>query len=216
MDKMGIPSTLIKWIKVLYSNPYCSIILNNFIGAPLKVERGIRQGCPLSPLLYSICAEGLASLVRNNCNLRGIFTPHGESSVRLIQHADDTNLFISNNSEFDVIQNILNIYCKGSGSKLNIDKSKGLWLGDWRNRKHNPCHFTFVKKLRIIGIVFGNDITPEDNWGSRINKIHSTLNKWSKRHLTLNGKVVIVNSLIGAGINYLGSVVECPNFLIKR
>ena len=153
MEKMGIPSTLIKWIKVLYSNPYCSIILNNFIGAPLKVERGIRQGCPLSPLLYSICAEGLASLVRNNRNLRGIVTPDGESSVRLIQYADDTNLFISNKSEFDVIQNILNIYCKGSGSKLNIDKSRGLWLGDWRSRNLEllVLYSGMTSRLKTIG-----------------------------------------------------------------
>ena len=108
------------------------------------------------------------------------------------------------------------MYCKGSGSKLNVDKSKGLWLGNWRSRKDCPGSFKIVKELKILGIIFGTDITPEDNWGPRSNKISSTLDKWSKRHLNLNGKVVIVNNLIGAGINYLGSVLECPNYWIKK
>ena len=55
MYKINIPPTHIQWIKLLYSRP------NSFIGSPIQVKRGIRQGCPLSPLLYSICAEGIAS-----------------------------------------------------------------------------------------------------------------------------------------------------------
>ena len=58
MEKMGIPVELIKWIKIMYSNPVSAIIVNNFITEPFSVTRGIRQGCPLSPLLYTIiCAE---------------------------------------------------------------------------------------------------------------------------------------------------------------
>ena len=213
---MGIPPSLIKWVKLLYSNPNCNIIINNFIGSPIKVFRGIRQGCPLSPLLYSICAEGLASLVRTDCNLSGIITPEGKSSIQLIQHADDTTFFISNNYEFDAIQNILNTYCKGSGSKLNVEKSKGLWLGKWNNRIDKPCNFQWCNKLKILGIIVGNDVIPIDNWEPRINKIRCILEKWSKRNLNYNGKVVIVNTLVGSGINYLGSVIACPVEVIKK
>ena len=216
LTKMGIPSNLIKWIKLLYSNPNCNIIVNNFIGSPVKVSRGIRQGCPLSPLLYSICAEGLASLARTDCDLKGIVTPGGESSIRLIQHADDITFFIGDNKEFVTINNILSTYCKGSGSKLNVDKSKGMWLGKWTGRVDKPCNFQWCDKLKILGIIFGNDVVPNDNWGPRITKIRSTLDKWSKRNLTYHGKSVIVNILIGPCINYLGSVLTCPEETVKK
>ena len=101
---------------MFYSKPNCRIILNNFIGSPVQIGRGIRQGCPLSPLLYAICAEGLACLIRNNNNLRGIATPKGETCVKLVQHADDTNIFIGDENEFDILENTLDTYCKGSGS----------------------------------------------------------------------------------------------------
>ena len=51
MDKMGIPSGFIDWIKILHSNPMISINVNNFHSEPFRVTRGIRQDCPLSPLL---------------------------------------------------------------------------------------------------------------------------------------------------------------------
>ena len=66
MEKMGIPDIFIHWIKILYQKPMSAIIVNNFITEPFCVSRGIRQGCPLFPLLFSICAEGLANLIRTN------------------------------------------------------------------------------------------------------------------------------------------------------
>ena len=105
---------------------------------------------------------------------------------------------------------ILNIFCQGTGSKLNVEKSQGLWLGPWRNRQDTPCNFSWGQKMKILGVVFGNDVSPDDNWGPRINQINCTLQKWSKRSLSYYGKAVIVNSFVGAEINYLGSVVACP------
>ena len=178
MRKMGIPNKLIEWVKLLYHNPTSHIILKIFIGSPLKISRGIRRGCTLSPLLLSICAEGLASLIRSNNNLNGIKTPDGQNSIKIIQHADDTTIFISKNSDFDNIKQILNTYCQGIGSKLNVNKTKGLWLGNWKHRGDRPCKFSWTNdKMKILGIVVGNNVTPEDNWGARSNKILCTLNK---------------------------------------
>ena len=217
MNKMNLPPTFLKWIELFYSKPNCRIILNNFIGSPVQIGRGIRQGCPLSPLLYAICAEGLACLIRNNNNLRGIATPKGETCVKLVQHADDTNIFIGDENEFDILENTLDTYCKGSGSKLNVHKSKGLWLGKWKPRQDKPCLFNWCKdKIKILGITFGNEVTPEDNWSPRINKIQCVLDKWSKRNLTYMGKTVIVNTFVGASINYLGSVIACPAECVKK
>lgn len=81
-----------------------------------------------------------------------------------------------------------------------------MWLGKWTGRVDKPCNFQWCDKLKILGIIFGNDVVPNDNWGPRITKIRSTLDKWSKRNLTYHGKSVIVNIFIGPCINYLGSV----------
>ena len=121
---------------------------------------------------------------------------------------------MSKNNDFNIIQDILCVYCKGSGSKLNVPKTKGVWLGKWKDRSDNPCGFNWCsRKIKNLGIVFGNDVTPEDNWGPRVNKFKC---RWSKRSLTLIGKAVIINTLVGSGLNYLGSIISCPREWINK
>ena len=217
MDKVGIPASLINWISILYSNPSSSIIVNNFMSEPFVVSRGIRQGCPLSPLLYAISAEGLSSLIRTEKRLKGIIIPSIRENFKLVQHADDTTIFVTNDNEFPIINDIFTLYSEGSGSKINIPKTTGLWLGSWKSRLDNPTKYKFVNNhLKILGITFGNQVRPEVNWDPRINKIKSTLNRWKYRDLTLNGKAIIVNTLCGAGLNYLGSVIHCPKDQVQQ
>ena len=90
------------------------------------------------------------------------------------------------------------------------------WINGVTGRIIHVILLGTCKKLKILGIVVGNNVSPEDNWGSRMNKIHCILEKQSKPKLTYYGKAVIVNTLVGAGINYLGSVVACPTEFEKK
>ena len=217
MNKMGIPNGLIRWVRTLYSNPSSSIIINNFLTEPFGVTRGIRQGCPLSPLLYTICAEGLACLIRNNNNIKGFVLPDSSQTLNLIQHADDTTIFLTNNNDFDVLDEVFTVYSRGSGSKINVGKSQGLWLGKWKDRKDKPGGFSWVNDhLKILGIYFGNDDNSARNWEPRISKMEKTFNMWKTRDLTLKGKSIVINSFFGAGLSYFGSVLDCPEVYISK
>lgn len=217
LEKLGIPPKFIQWVKLLYSNPVSCVIVNNFIGRPFQVSRGIRQGCPLSPLLYAVCAEGLGTLIRINNGLHGIQCPGGTECVKIIQHADDATVFISKESDFQVITDVLCNYCKGSGSKVNTSKTTGLWLGNWKNRKDKPCGFNWNNdKLKILGILFGNNVTPANNWDPVISKLKCKLNMFRQRDLNLAGKAVIVNVMVGSRLNYVGSIVSCPEECVKK
>ena len=55
-----------KWIKTLYSNPQLSVRLNMSRSEAFTLERGCRQGCLLSPLLFAICIKPLAQLIRDD------------------------------------------------------------------------------------------------------------------------------------------------------
>ena len=90
-------------------------------------------------------------------------------------------------------------------------------MGRRKKRVDKPGDFTWYKdKIKILGIYFGNGDTSAFNWEPRINKIKATLDRWKARHLTLKGKAIIVNSLIGAGISYFGAAISCPEEYIKR
>ena len=82
----------IKWVKLLYSNITSSTINNGFLSPTFKLSRGIRQGCPLSALLFILVAETIALKLKAEKKIQGIMV--GETEYKICQMADDTTLFM--------------------------------------------------------------------------------------------------------------------------
>jgi len=80
-----------KWISVLYSDVESGVINGGYMTNYFRVSRGIRQGCPLSPLLSILRVEILAHKIRQNPKITGIELPYS-CEVKLSQFADDTAL----------------------------------------------------------------------------------------------------------------------------
>ena len=71
MRDFGIGETFIDWIKLLYSNASAVLNINGFLSKPIPLNRGVRQGCPLSALLYVLVIEVFALQLRVNPNIVG-------------------------------------------------------------------------------------------------------------------------------------------------
>ena len=78
----------ISWVKILYTNPIFRIKNNGWISKTCKIIRGIRQGCPISAMLYLFVAEILALKLRENNNIPGVKINYS-TEIKTIQHADD-------------------------------------------------------------------------------------------------------------------------------
>lgn len=95
--------------------------------------RGVRQGCPLSPLVYVLTMDALASNLRAHPNLVGLQVPNSSSPLPVVSlYVDDTSAIVTTDPG---IHNVFDTYShveKVSGSQLNLSKCKGLWLGSWR------------------------------------------------------------------------------------
>ena len=87
----GFGPSLVAWFRV-YSNTESCVINNGWCSNFFKLERGVRQGCPLSPYLFLLCAEILAISVRKNTEIKGITVK--ETELKISQHADDTTLIL--------------------------------------------------------------------------------------------------------------------------
>ena len=87
---------------------------------PLK--SGTRQGCPLSPLLFNIVLEVLATAIREEKEIKGIQI--GKKEVKLSLFADDRILYIENPKDTTKkLQELINEYSKVAGYKINMQKS---------------------------------------------------------------------------------------------
>ena len=72
LQKVGIAGTYLNIIKAIYDKPTANIILNGENLKPFLLRSGTRQGCPLSPLLFNIVLEVLATAIREAKEIKGI------------------------------------------------------------------------------------------------------------------------------------------------
>lgn len=139
MLKLGFGSKWIRWIMTCVSSASLSILLNGSPLKPVKMEKGLHQGDPLSPYLFILVSEALVCMLRKAEDLRlieGVYIGKDRVCLKPLQFADDTLIFVPKNSS--VVRNyfrILDIFALFSGLRLNYSKSNiiswGLAELDW-------------------------------------------------------------------------------------
>ena len=114
-----------------------------------------------------------------------------------------------------VLLNVIRIYERGSGAKLNVSKTEAMWLGAWRSRTDQPFGLTWVPEMKILGVVFGQ-ATELDNWQPKLKKLENHLNLWKSRSLSFVGKSLIVNTLGISKLLYLATILPVPNWVVSE
>ena len=151
LEKYNFGHNFIRWIKILYNDPSIIIKNNGWLSKPIKTERGIRQGCPISSLLFILAVEVMSVSIRNNPEIEGFkFNDHIH---KLSQYADDSTLMLSDMKSIKHALLTIENFCNFSGMKLNRDKTEGIWLGPFRN---NPQYYEGIKftcgAIKCLGI----------------------------------------------------------------
>uniref|UniRef100_A0A4X1ULJ6 RNA-directed DNA polymerase n=1 Tax=Sus scrofa TaxID=9823 RepID=A0A4X1ULJ6_PIG len=122
LAKVGIEGTFLNIIKAIYDKPTANIILNGEKLKAFSLKSGIRQGCPLSPLLFNIVLEVLATAIRQTKEIKGIHI--GREEITLSLYADDMILYIENPKDStQKLLELINKFSKVAGYKINIQKS---------------------------------------------------------------------------------------------
>ena len=93
LRKAGIEGTYLNIIKAIYDKPTANIVLNGEKLKAFPLKSGTRQGCPLSPPLFNIVLEVLATAIRAEKEIKGIQIG---KEVKLSLFADDMILYIEN------------------------------------------------------------------------------------------------------------------------
>ena len=122
LPKMGIEGTYLNTVKVIYDKSTANIILNGEKLKAFPLSSGTRQGCPLSPLLFNIALEVLATAIRKEKEIKGIQI--GKEEVKLSLFGDDMILYIGLLK--DSIRKLLELisgFSKVAGYKINTQKS---------------------------------------------------------------------------------------------
>ena len=182
------------YIKILYASPLCCVTNNGHHTEFLENSRGIRQGCPISALLFLLCAEVLAINIRENDNVKGL--KFGNAEIKITQFADDTCLYLNGTVSLENALKIFEEFYRYAGLRLNKDKTELIWLGkNTRTGKLFDINIT-NKPTKVIGLWLtkNNEEVIKINIDERLTKLKSLLNMWKQRNLTLKGKITVLRS----------------------
>ena len=215
LRKFGFPDYFLKWIKIFYTSASSCVKINNFLSEFFPISRGIRQGCPLSAILYVLMAEPMRNAIVNNTRIN-CFNIKGAKAL-IFQHADDSTFFVKDMKSIQTIFGVFEEYSKASGSKVNIEKSEILPIGG-----SNPPEDGKVKVIKghteVLGLCIGPDkyACEHENWDNKINKCLKILKTWKARKMSLKGKVLIVNTLIISRIIYVLNLSHLPDWVAPK
>ena len=168
-------------------------------------------------MLYVLCVEVLDCKIRASPVVRGFLLP-GASGLefRVCQYADDTTAFVKDERSLHALFNIFADFERGSGNKLNRAKTEALWLRAWKDRPDEPLGLSWVKKTKILGIVFGSVNVECNNWEPRLSKLDQCVSRWKNRSLSFIGKVLILNILGLSKLLFVSSILAPPRWVDDR
>ena len=179
LEKFNFGNQFINWIKLLYKEPTATFKNNGWLSEKIKLKRGIRQGCPVSALLFILVVEILAINLKDS-NYKGISFQNANSKVemKLSQYADDLTLILSDYESISTCINTIKDFSQVAGHRINLNKTEGLLIGAL---KHS-CNTDYMgikmtnEFSKILGIYIGNDKMQCEafNWNDKIKKVQAT------------------------------------------
>ena len=222
LKTFGFGESICQWVQAFYENINSSVIVNGTVSAKIQIERGCRQGDPISPYLFILCAELLACKIRTDEEIRGIKLHDTEYKVN--QFADDTSFTLEGDQQsFEKLFTTLKEFEFISGLKLNYGKTCNVWLG---SKKHSDTKFLpdidmdwNPPKFKILGIWFTKDGKDMENLNmkEKFGEVKRLYNIWLKRTSTPLGRVAILKSIILSKLVYLWILLpNPPNSVIQQ
>ena len=213
LTRFSFGPDFIQWIKVFNSNTKATVLQADFLSEFINIKRGCKQGDPIAPYLFIICAQILFILINDNSNIKGVKV--GTDIYKITQFADDTTLILDG-SERSLLSavNTIEIFGTVSGLKMNKSKTKLIWIGRKKISKEKiNTNYNLewgVTELTFLGIHFSVDLNnmPEINYPKVVNKIEKLLNGWNRRCLTPIGKITIIKTLAVSQLNHI--IMTCP------
>lgn len=205
----------------LNENASAAVIVNGEQSKTFKLQRSVRQGCPLAPYLFLLTVDVLGQMLQHqDCGVKGLRLLDN-TTITNQMFADDTKLFLDGTREnLDSALNVIHRFEAASGAKLNLHKSIGLWLAQtdrpWQWGEEAGLKWLIPGEMtRYLGYPFGLNIAQKDKDSKMLNQIRKHLLRWSSSKLSLAGRIMVSNQVVLSSIWYLASCTDLSGQALK-
>ena len=214
LKAMNFGEEFVEYVKMMYKDVTAKIEINGELTDEVETTRGVRQGCPLSPLLFICVLELMAIEIRNNDSWEGIREPNSGEEDKISLFADDSaGMLAKPNEQMKEARESVEKYEKATDAKLHDTKTKIMPLGKTRQnllpKKQLQVEFDIMEEKdreAYLGDLVGHGITEKERFSGGLKKMEEIGNQWKRENVTVYGKAVIFNVLMIAGVKYRAGV----------
>lgn len=211
LKKFQIPESLIILIRKLYNKASSQVLVNGWLTNSFVIQRGVRQGCPLSMNMFVLYIEPLIRSIYDNILGIGV----ARDFIKVFAYADDLTLLIRSDEEFDIVMNIITEYENAASIRLNLRKSGFI---RFNNCRIGPQKITEKNELKILGLIV------KDNWknmeSSNYEKLINSFNAASQLHcsrqLNIMERILILNTYLLPKLWYISQIITPSNLQIAK
>ena len=187
-------------------------------------KKGLRQGDPMSPILFNIVVDMLAILIaraKEAGQVEGVLPHLVQDGLSILQYADDTVIFMSHDVErARNMKLILSTFEQLSGLKINFHKSEIFCFGKAKDHKvfYSQLFGCGVGKFpfRYLGLPIHTRKLSNKDWRTIENRIEKKLSGWKGKLLSVGGRLVLINSVLSSLPMFMMSFFELPKGVLEK
>jgi hypothetical protein len=206
MEKMGFGERFIEAIKVLHKGAVARVEVNNEVSEVFPVEGGVRQGCPIAPLLFALATVPLIKILKKASGIR-----YAGEIATVSMYADDTVIFIDSVTKVRQTISLVKRFEAASGAKLNVHKSVCLTL-----EKAQQCPMTITDNDRLLGYSLGARGWNSKHWEGRVQEVEARAASWNKAKGGIFERAKAVNTFMVSKLQYSMNFGIPPRKLLTR
>ncbi|KAM3385248.1 hypothetical protein ACQJBY_009276 [Aegilops geniculata] len=222
LEVLGFPPRWRDWIALLLSTSSSSCLLNGVPGDCIDHLRGLRQGDPLSPLLFILCIDTLHRLLEAATS-SGLLAapPPAAARMRTSLYADDAVIFI--NPERDTIDTLLGLlqqFGDATGLRVNLSKSSAIPIScsgiDLATVLLNFGGTTVTFPITYLGLPITIGRIRLVHLQFILDRIRARLAGWKGRLMPMAGRRVLVRCVLSAIPTFALTALRAPKKLFKE
>jgi len=225
MTHLGFEVDFIRWTMSCITSVSFALLINGAATKFFHAQRGLRQGCPLSPLLFLLVAEGLSRYLKDAVargDFGGIQLTGGLTITHLL-FVDDILIFCNGTRrDSECLLEGLNLFKRATGMIINENKSSLIQNMESLEDLHFLTRLfpfgvdTLDKGLKYLGFRIKPNKYLKEDWQWLIGKIEKRIMVWSHRWLSRAGRLTLIKSVLEAIPVYWMSLAWIPKGILEK
>lgn len=222
MTARSFPARWISWIRHIWETSSSRLCINGECSEPFPHRRGLRQGDPLSPMLFDIAVDVFQQMIRvANLNLSCPLSRKISDAIVAYQYADDTAVIArADATTLITFKLILRLFSSVSGLQVNYNKSSFIPINIGQNELSETraimCFPQTDFPIQYLGMPLSIKRPTRDMYRQLIERVQSRLDTWQTKLISKGGRLQLVQSVLSSMTVYFMHCFLLPNWVIKK